>query len=109
MDDVIALVSITNDQKDKDGFNKEKTVKVEIFADVESTKRSEYYSAKRAGIDIDLTITINAEDFELANQINAKEEVVEASELIFENKKYKIMRIYKKDEFKIELTCKRSV
>lgn len=107
-DDVLELLSITNDTKDKDGFKKDNIKKVEIFANVQSTKRSEYYSAKRAGIDIDLTIAINAEDLELANQINEKGEVVEASKLIFENETYQIIRSYKTDEFNLELNCKRT-
>ncbi len=42
--------------RDADGYPKEKITETTVFADVSSTKRSEFYAARQAGISLALTV-----------------------------------------------------
>ena len=47
--DVVTLKAVT-EGRDADGYPKEKITETTVFADVSSTKRSEFYAARQAGI-----------------------------------------------------------
>ena len=53
--DVVTLKAVT-EGRDADGYPKEKITETTVFADVSSTKRSEFYAARQAGISLALTV-----------------------------------------------------
>ena len=53
--DVVTLKAVT-EGRDADGFPKEAITETTVFADVSSTKRSEFYAARQAGISLALTV-----------------------------------------------------
>lgn len=71
--------------------------KTEVFCDVKSVSRSEFYNAATAGLKPSLVFVIH--DYEYNN-----EETVE-----FENNRYKVIRTYHKSVEEIELTCEKVI
>ena len=55
--DVVTLKAVT-EGRDADGYPKEKITETTVFADVSSTKRSEFYAARQAGISLALTVKL---------------------------------------------------
>ncbi|MEG2639123.1 MAG: phage head closure protein, partial [Clostridiales bacterium] len=68
----------------------------QIYADVSSVKRSEYYAALQAGTQADVVFTIRSFDYR-----NEKE-------LEFEGDIYNIIRTYEKTKDDIEIICQRA-
>ena len=64
-----------------------------VFADIKSAARSEFYSATMAGIKIDITFAIHAEDFS------------DQTVVLYGSTQYNIVRTYKKGEGIVELNC----
>lgn len=60
--DVVTLKAVT-EGRDADGYPKEKITETTVFADVSSTKRSEFYAARQAGISLALTVKVRAADY----------------------------------------------
>ena len=79
--------------RDADGYPKEKITETTVFADVSSTKRSEFYAARQAGISLALTVKLRAADY------NGQER------LSFEGKEYKVERAYTEAREYYELNC----
>jgi len=80
-------------QKDEDGFAIEKKVEIEICVLKEkSIVRTEFYDALRSGISPQIVLEIRQEDFDLS--LHKKEGQI-----------YNIIRTYKPNKSKIELTC----
>lgn len=90
--DVVTLKAVT-DGRDADGFPAENIAKTVVFADVTSTKRSEFYSAKQAGVDLAITVKLRATDY------NGQER------LSYEGKEYKVERAYTQAREYFELNC----
>ena len=61
--DVVTLKAVT-EGRDADGFPKETITETTVFADVSSTKRSEFYAARQAGISLALTVKLRAADYD---------------------------------------------
>ena len=80
--DVVTLKAVT-EGRDADGFPKEAITETTVFADVSSTKRSEFYAARQAGISLALTVKLRTADY------NGQER------LSYEGKEYKVERAYK--------------
>lgn len=104
-DDVIKLVTVTGYKKDKSGFkNEEITETFEMFAEVKSVGRAEYYEAMRNGMTVNIIFLVNPDDYDLATvEVNGKK--VKASKVIYDDTTYLIKRTYKKDMHSLELTC----
>ena len=83
--DVVTLKAVT-EGRDADGYPT-------VFADVSSTKRSEFYAARQAGISLALTVKLRAADY------NGQER------LSFEGKEYKVERAYTEAREYYELNC----
>ena len=90
--DVVTLRAVT-DGKDADGYPKEVVKDTEVFADVTSTKRSEFYAAKQSGIDLAITVKVQACDY--AGQ----------ERLLFDGTEYKVERAYTERREYYELNC----
>lgn len=99
MNDVIDLVTITTEQ-DADGFAQETESLFHCFADVESAKGVEFYTAANVGIRVTFVITINYLDYMAAWLGSERPSFVR-----YEDIKYKITRTYRiKKDNTIELT-----
>ena len=86
--DVVTLKAVT-EGRDADGFPKETIV----FADVSSTKRSEFYAARQAGISLALTVKLRAADYDGQERLS------------YEGKEYKVERAYTEAREYYELNC----
>ena len=78
---------------DSDGYPVETVTETEVFADVVSTKRSEFYSAKQAGINLALTVKLRAADY------------TGQERLLYGEKEYKVERAYTEAREIYELNC----
>ena len=79
--DVVTLKAVT-EGRDADGYPKETITETTVFADVSSTKRSEFYAARQAGISLALTVKVRAADYDGQERLS------------FEGKEYKVERAY---------------
>lgn len=90
--DVATLVAITK-EPDDDGYKAEQKKRTEVFVDVQSVKRSEFYAARQSGTKIDLVFLVRAADY-------SGEEQVE-----YDGKTYAVVRAYTKAGEIYELNC----
>lgn len=91
--ETIKLISVTNSINDIGDSVKLLTKSTDIFADKQSIRQSEFYQAAAVGLRPELTFIIRICEY---NQ----QELLE-----FNNKIYKIIRTYEKDNEFIELIC----
>lgn len=90
--------------KDQDGFAVKKKRAVSAFAEEKTVKRSEAYEAMRSGVSVQTVLEIRQEDWEETMHIvNGKKEY--ARKVQFDGCEYDIVRAYKKNKAKIELSC----
>lgn len=90
--------------KDTDGFPVRIPKVVEAYAEEKSVRRSEAYEAKRSGVSVSTVLELRIEDWEETMHIvNGKKEY--ARKVRFDGCEYDIIRAYKVDKAKIELTC----
>ena len=94
--DVITLEAVQHGT-DAEGYPTE-TVEAtqvfsDLFADVQSTKRSEFYKAKQIGIDLAITVKLRAADY------GGQER------LVWNGKRYKVERAYTEAREMYELNC----
>ena len=76
---------------DEYGFASTENVDVEVWGDEVSAKRTEFYSAHSAGIEVSAVFTVN--------------DYLDQKILIHDSKEYDIIRSYRKGEGEYELTC----
>lgn len=76
---------------DEYGFTSTENVDVEVWGDEVSAKRTEFYSAHSAGIEVSAVFTVN--------------DYMKQKILIHDSKEYDIIRSYRKGEGEYELTC----
>lgn len=90
--------------KDIDGFPINKPKKIKADAEEKSVKRAEVYEAMRAGVSAQTVLEIRQEDWEETMHIvNGKKEY--ARKVQFDGCEYDIIRSWKVNKSKIELTC----
>ena len=108
--ELIELVTVLGSEKDADGFRTEEhTAKVEVFADIKSVGRTEYYEAVRAGMQVNIIFVVDADDFRLSeHEITAdgKTKKVKASRIIHDGTNYLVHRTFVKDSGLMEITCR---
>lgn len=92
MNDVVELVSVELD-RDPDGYPMVEKKKKEVFCEVQSVKRSEFYEAYKAGLELALTVLMWNCDYSGEKDIE------------YSGKHYKVERTYMKDRQTIELNC----
>lgn len=103
MDEATLLYSET--AKDEDGFATEKIIEIEIFILGEkSITRSEYYDAMRSDVSLKIVLEIRQEDFEKSLHLKDGRKYY-ADRIRYDGEIYRIIRTYKPNKAKIELTC----
>lgn len=91
--EVINLKKITT-TKDRDGYITEKIEsEKQVFADVKSVSRNEFYSAMQAGVKATAIFVVNAFDYS------------DESEIEYNSKRYTVVRSYQTNLNDVELTC----
>ncbi len=92
-DVVIKLIDILPFEVDENGFEVNKEESIEVFARVMSVKGVEFYQSQQIGVT--LTYTFEMWAFEYNG-----EEYIE-----YQEQRYKIERVYTKNNEKVELMC----
>lgn len=90
--DVVTLEAVQHGTDD-DGYEKETVTSSERFADVQSTRRSEFYKAKQIGVDLAITVKLRAGDYDGQER------------LVWNGKRYKVERAYTEAREMVELNC----
>ncbi len=90
--DVITLEAVTPGT-DSDGDYTEDVVQTEVFADVQSVKRSEFYRARESGVELVITVKLWAGDYDGQER------------LVWNGKRYKVERAYTEAREIYELNC----
>lgn len=90
--DIITLIAESTTQ-DEDGYRVTEETESEVYADVKSVTRTEFYDAMRAGVSASIVFHISFHDYE--NQRIAE----------YNGTRYKVERTYRTDADHIELTC----
>lgn len=107
--ELITLITVLGTEKDASGFKtSEQSVNTEIFADIKSVNRAEYYEALRNGMNASIIFEVNPDDFELADknvEVEGKTRKNCASKVSYKDKMYRIVRTYKNRSGMLELTC----
>ncbi len=94
---VIDTVQNTN------GFPTESVVdSTEVFAEIESVKRTEFNQAQREGIKLSITATIGYEDW-LQSRFKIGEKLKVPSKVLVDEIPYNIYRTYRTNDYEIEL------
>lgn len=108
--ELIELVTVLGSDKDADGFRtEEKIKKVEVFADIKSVGRTEYYEAVRAGMNVNIIFVVDTDDFKLSEHemdVDGAIKKVKASKIIHDGTTYLIHRTFVKDSGLMEITCR---
>lgn len=103
--ELINLVTVTGKTRDKDGFETgEETLEHEIFAEVKSVGRTEYYDALRAGVKTSLIFEVHPEDYQMGCVVKDNEKY-RPTKVIYDQTEYRIGRAYRKSMDSMELTC----
>lgn len=79
--------------KDADGYPTQTNTDTEVWANVKSATRAEFYAANANGIDVSLMFEIHTEDW--SNQ----------TQVVYDSKTYDVVRSYQKGLGIVELTC----
>lgn len=90
--DVITLIAESTSQ-DEDGYQIATETATEIYADVKSVKRTEFYDALRSGITETAVFTIFIHDYDKQRLID------------YNGIRYKVERVYQTGLDRAELTC----
>lgn len=90
--DVITLEAVQHGTDDE-GYPAETVTATEVFADVQSARRTEFYAAKQIGVTIAITVKLRAGDY--AGQ----------ERLVWNGKRYKVERAYTEAREMYELNC----
>lgn len=91
-------------ETDADGFPIEREVKSDQLAEIKSVKRSEYYQAARDGINAQLVIKINLDDWREAIYVDKAGKRHKPTRVRYDGEMYKIGRTYEPSKTQIELT-----
>jgi len=90
--EIVTLIS-TFGGADSDGYPQVMESKAEVFADIKSVKRSEFWIAKQSDVEIVLTVGIKACDYNGERLLD------------YEGKRYRVERTYTKNGEDLELNC----
>jgi len=102
--DIATLIAVIID-KDADGFPVETEYPTELFVNKKSVARSEFYASLQAGITATAVFETRLCDVEMAGMTDGNGIRHDAERVLYEGKKYKIIRTYSKDNEMVELTC----
>jgi SPP1 family predicted phage head-tail adaptor len=93
--DVLTLRALTTSPDGSTGKAVQTAATTDVFADVQSVKRSEYYAADAAGQSVDIVFIVNSDEY------NGQKEAVHNGTT------YTIVRSYQTGQGRTELTCAR--
>lgn len=96
--DVATLVEVKTTQ-DGDGYKTEATTRREVFVDVQSVKRSEFYAARQTGTAIAIVFLVRAADYDGETRIEYKPSGADDVTV------YSVVRSYTKAGEILELNC----
>ncbi len=103
--ELIQLVTIKGAEKEEGFKIKEDTITVEIFAEIQSVGRTEFYEALRNGINVNIIFAVEPEDFKLGI-VRVDGIKIKPSKVIYDGDEYIIKRTYlKKSSGLLEITC----
>ncbi len=92
--ELITLVKLVP-ERDKDGYvisNAESTSD-EVYAEVKSVSRTEFYSAMHAGVSAEIAFVVNRDEYTAQNAVD------------YDGKRYYVVRTYATSISDIELIC----
>lgn len=102
LNDVATLIYKTI--SDNKGFDVEETERYDVYVNVKSVSRNEFYKALSTGIAPSIVFEMRKEDYNLTKHIvNGK--AVYASEVEYDGATYKIIREYQINKSFTEVTC----
>lgn len=78
---------------DSDGYPTETVQETEVWANIKSATRSEFYAANAVGINVSMVFEVHAEDWGGQTQVE------------YDGKLYDIVRAYQKGLGTVELVC----
>lgn len=90
--DVAQLIAITTTE-DRDGYDVETETRTEVFVDVQSVKREEFYKSLRAGVELTAAFLVQVCDYDGQQRLE------------YAGKQYTIVRAYSSDGETLELNC----
>lgn len=90
--DMVTLEAVTHGV-DAEGFPSESVTQTEVYADVQSVRRSEFYAARQIGVDLAISVKLRAADY------NGQER------LVWNGTRYKVERSYTEAREMYELEC----
>lgn len=90
--DVAKLITITR-TRDSDGYPVDQEATTEVYVNVKSVKRSEFYASLQAGINTTKAFVMRSCDYD-------GQTIIE-----YEGKRYSVVRTYSEDGELIELNC----
>lgn len=102
MNDVISLIC-EKTTPGTDGFPvKEDIDTLEVFAQINSVKRNEFYAAEREGIKLSLSVYINADDWRASIIIKDGRKIAPCK-VVYDGQPYSIYRTYQENDTNMEL------
>lgn len=90
--DMVTLEAVTHGV-DSEGFPREVVTTTDVYADVQSVRRSEFYAARQIGIDLAIEVKLRAADYSGQER------------LVWNGTRYKIERAYTEAREMYELEC----
>lgn len=90
--ETVTLIA-TEEGTDKDGYSQPIETETEVYADVQSVKRSEFYIGRQAGLALAAAFLVRTCDYD-------GQPLVE-----YDGKRYRVERTYTKDGELVELNC----
>lgn len=97
-DNIIVLVTVSN-EPDDDCLPEEKIInQYEVWANITSIKRSEFYAADRNGIKLAMCVLIDPDDYACAGKDGLKPSIA-----LVDGKRYPIYRTYQTKDYELEL------
>lgn len=90
--DTVTLEAVTHGA-DEEGYPRETVTTTDVYADVQSVRRSEFYAAKQIGVTLAIAVKLRAADYDGQER------------LVWNGKRYKIERAYTEAREMYELEC----
>ena len=90
--DTVDLIAVVTGY-DAEGYPVDTETSTEVFADVASVKRSEFYAGRQAGTELIAAFTVAACDYD-GQQV-----------VVYDGARYRVERAYTRDGERMELNC----
>lgn len=104
MSEEAVLLVVTNDH-DEDGFPIEKVEEIPVYVKEKSVRYTEFYDALRTGYTPKIILEMRQEDWAQSRRVDADGRVTYATQIMYDDEKFDVIRTYKKDRAMIQITC----